>query len=181
VGRTVERINGLIAKLGSLRREIQLNPVACRLDQLSAEVLAALEAKGPGGGRLVRDLQPVPEQSLDREALHSVVTNLVLNAREALDGGEGEVRVATRREGDAVLLEVADTGCGMTPEFVRTRLFRPFESTKSKGLGIGMFQCRKIVEAHGGRIAVESRPGSGTRFTVVLPLAPDPQPQPVSA
>jgi signal transduction histidine kinase len=65
---------------------------------------------------------------------------------------------------------VADTGCGMTPEFVKSMLFRPFHSTKTNGIGIGMFQCKKIIEAHGGNITVDSQPGAGTRFTILLPL-----------
>jgi signal transduction histidine kinase len=58
----------------------------------------------------------------------------------------------------------------MAPEFVRTRLFRPFQTTKPKGIGIGMFQIKTIVEGHHGKIAVESAPGKGTRFTVSLPV-----------
>jgi signal transduction histidine kinase len=64
---------------------------------------------------------------------------------------------------------VADTGVGMTEEFMRTRLFHPFATTKSRGIGLGLFTCKEIVEAHGGRLEVESRPGAGTRFRVVLP------------
>jgi len=178
VGRTVERINQLILKLGSLRRELQLKPSPCRLDRLCAEVLDGLDATMDGKKRLARDLRPVPPQSLDAEAMRSVVTNLVANAREALNGG-GDVTVATRLEAKGVALAVADNGCGMSPEFVKTLLFRPFHSTKTNGLGIGMFQCKKIIEAHGGSISVESQPGKGTRFTVFLPLGTHPQPEPV--
>ena len=183
VGRTVERINLLILKLGSLRRELQLKLSPCRLDQLGAEVLDGLEAKLNGSlngsRRLRRDLPPVPVLPLDQEAMRSVVTNLVLNANEALNGG-GEIRVSTRLEPHGVALEVADTGCGMSPDFVKSLLFRPFHSTKTNGLGIGMFQCKKIVEAHGGSISVESQLGKGTRFTLLLPLdtASPPAPPP---
>jgi signal transduction histidine kinase len=65
---------------------------------------------------------------------------------------------------------VVDNGCGMSPEFVRNSLFRPFQTTKKKGLGIGMFQSKIIVEAHRGNIQVESAPGKGTKFGVTLPL-----------
>jgi signal transduction histidine kinase len=68
-------------------------------------------------------------------------------------------------------IEVIDTGCGMSPEFVRTGLFKPFVSSKPGGFGIGAFEARELVKAMGGRVAVESRQGLGTRFSVVLPLA----------
>jgi putative PEP-CTERM system histidine kinase len=180
VGRTVERINQLILKLGSLRRELQLNPSPCRLDLLCAEVLDGLDPKINGSRHLRRDLPPVPALPLDPEAMRSVVTNLVLNAHESLDAG-GEVRVETRLESNGVALVVADTGCGMSPEFVKTLLFRPFHSTKTKGLGIGMFQCKKIIEAHGGSIAVASQVGKGSRFTILVPLATRSQANPASS
>ena len=75
-----------------------------------------------------------------------------------------------QRDGRAVL-SVADNGCGMSPEFLKNSLFRPFQTTKKKGLGIGMFQSKIIVEAHRGNIQVESEPGKGTKFGVTLPLA----------
>jgi len=174
VGRTVERINQLIMKLSSLRRELQLSTTPCRFDLLCAEVLDGLDATMDGRKRLKRDLLPVPLQSLDEQAMRSVVTNLVANAREALPEG-GQVSVGTRLVTAGVEFVVADNGCGMSPEFIKTLLFRPFHTTKTNGLGIGMFQCKKIVEAHGGRISVESEPGNGTRFTILIPLAKHPQ------
>jgi signal transduction histidine kinase len=173
MGRTVDRINRMILKLGSLRRELQLNVKPCRLDLLCAEVLDGLSVGIDGDKHLKRDLLPVPPQTLDEEAMRSVVTNLVTNARESLNG-HGEVTVSTRMDGRGVELVVSDNGCGMSPDFVNTLLFRPFHTTKTNGLGIGMFQCKKIIEAHGGRIRVESKPGNGTRFTVLVPLGNEP-------
>lgn len=169
VGRTVERINQMIVKLGSLRHELQLRRTPCRLDLLCAEVLDGLNPEMNKGCIIQRDLQEVPELNLDREAMQSVVTNLVVNAREAM-AGDGNVSVTTRLENGKLALTVADEGSGMSAEFIRNQLFRPFHSTKSKGLGIGMFQCKMIVEAHHGSIGVDSAPGEGTRFTVWLPM-----------
>ena len=171
VERTVGRIDQMIRKLGSLRYEFHLHPQPCRLDMLCNEVLATPDAGLAGNDHLELDLQPVPEQALDPEAMRSVVTNLVTNAREA-SHGEGVVKISTRFDRGKVAVVVADDGCGMSADFVKSRLFRPFHTTKSKGLGIGMFQCRKIIEAHGGSISVESRPGSGSRFTILLPISP---------
>jgi signal transduction histidine kinase len=173
MGRTVDRINRMIQKLGSLRRELQLQVKPCRLDLLCAEVLAGLNAGFDADQRLQRDLLPVPPLALDEEAMRSVVTNLVTNARESLNG-RGEVTVKTRADARDVELVVSDTGCGMSPDFMNTLLFRPFHTTKTNGLGIGMFQCKKIIEAHGGRIRVESQPGKGTRFTVLVPVGKEP-------
>jgi len=77
--------------------------------------------------------------------------------------------VSTSRENGWVLLVVADNGSGMTADFVANSLFKPFQTTKKNGLGIGLFQSKTIVEAHGGRIEVESAPGQGTTFRVLLP------------
>lgn len=171
VGRTVERINQMILKLSGLRHELQLRRQPCRLDLLCAEVLDGLDAAMKNDGKIQRDLQVVPELGLDHEAMHSIVTNLVINAREAMENG-GSITVKTGQGSGKLVLTVADEGSGMSPEFIRNQLFRPFHSTKTKGLGIGMFQCKSIVEAHQGSIAVESAPGQGTRFTIQFPTSP---------
>ena len=69
-----------------------------------------------------------------------------------------------------MILSVADNGCGMNPEFVRRALFRPFQTTKKQGIGIGMFQCKMIVEAHHGKIEVQSELAKGTTFRVLFPV-----------
>jgi signal transduction histidine kinase len=83
------------------------------------------------------------------------------------------VRVETVQSDGWAILSVADNGCGMSPAFLKASLFRPFQTTKKKGLGIGMFQSKMIIEAHRGKIQVESEPGTGTTFRVMLPLKPE--------
>ena len=77
--------------------------------------------------------------------------------------------MATSHGGGWVECSVRDTGCGMSKEYIETRLFKPFQTTKQKGMGVGLFHCKTIVEAHGGRIEVESEEGKGTVFRVILP------------
>jgi len=102
--------------------------------------------------------------------IENVVENLVVNALEAMGAKGGKLTVEAGQIGaDYVFIIVADTGAGMSDEFIKTRLFRPFSTTKNKGIGLGLFTCREIVEAHGGRLEVESEMGAGTRFRVVLP------------
>jgi signal transduction histidine kinase len=96
--------------------------------------------------------------------------NLLVNAAYAVRRG-GEVRIETRREGDAVVVAVSDTGDGIAPEHL-PRIFDPFFTTKpvGEGTGLGLSVTYGIVERHHGGIAVASRPGRGTTFTVTLPV-----------
>ena len=106
----------------------------------------------------------------DDERIEKVVENLALNALEAMGVQRGKLSVmAGPAEEGFVFFSVSDTGHGMTEEFQRTRLFRPFSTTKPKGVGLGLYTCRELVRALGGRIDVESKRGSGTCFRVVLP------------
>jgi putative PEP-CTERM system histidine kinase len=169
IGNTVNRINQLIDRLSVLRRKLELKPVQFDLNRLVNETLEHLE--GAPEVELIKELHPLPQLVLDREQLQSVLTNLVLNARDAVQPG-GKVIVQTGQCDGWATLSVADNGCGMTPAFLRDSLFRPFRTTKKRGLGIGMFQAKMIVEAHRGQIQVESEVGSGTTFRVLLPLQP---------
>jgi signal transduction histidine kinase len=81
------------------------------------------------------------------------------------------VVVGAAAVGAEVRIEVVDSGCGMSPDFVRTKLFKPFVSSKQGGFGIGAFEARELVQAMRGRLEVDSREGIGSRFTVCLPLA----------
>jgi signal transduction histidine kinase len=102
--------------------------------------------------------------------LERVVGHLIQNAIDAT-GREGRVTVRLTRAGDEAVIEVIDSGAGMSAEFIRDRLFKPFETTKSAGMGIGVFESREYVQELGGRMEVKSRPGEGTTFTITLPLA----------
>ncbi len=115
------------------------------------------------------DLPLVP---LDVDLFKQALLNLILNAEHALPDG-GELILTTRREGPWCVLDVTDTGCGMTEE-VLSRVFDAFYSTRHGGSGLGLPTTRKIVEAHGGTIGVQSVVGKGSQFTVRLRTAPAP-------
>jgi signal transduction histidine kinase len=112
----------------------------------------------------------LPGVLLDREAFRGALVNLVLNAQQAMPGG-GQLTVRTAATPRGVALHLIDTGSGMD-EHTQAQIFDAFYSTKPGGSGLGLPTTRKIVEAHGGRIAVESKPGTGTHFTVELPVPP---------
>jgi putative PEP-CTERM system histidine kinase len=167
MAKTCEHINDLISRLSMLRYDLQIKAVESSLNDVVSGVLS--NWNGFAGMSLVKNLRPCPVVLLDREQITKVVTNLILNASEAI-AQSGEIRIETSQTNGWAVLLVADNGCGMTPEFLSRALFRPFQTTKKKGLGIGMFQSKMIVEAHGGRIEVESEVRKGTAFRVLLPI-----------
>ena len=112
------------------------------------------------------------EVLLDRDRLLQALEHVIRNAQHATPA-DGSVIVSVARAGGQALVEVADTGSGMDAEFVRHRLFRPFDTTKgSCGFGIGAYQAREFVRSCGGSVDVDSAPETGTRFSIRLPLAP---------
>jgi signal transduction histidine kinase len=117
---------------------------------------------------IVRFLQPdLPHVLLDRETFQAVLLNLAINAQQAMPEG-GQLVVQTRPVRGGVALDVIDTGLGIDEE-TRAHIFEAFYSTKPGGSGLGLPTAKKIVEAHGGRIGVQSEPGRGTMFTIALP------------
>ena len=116
-----------------------------------------------------KELEAVPAVSVASAEIQKVIQNLIINATEAIEG-KGEVQVRLDQHGLYVRIEVRDTGCGMSRDYMQNSLFKPFRTSKPKGLGIGLYQCKAIVEAHRGRIEVESTQGVGSQFRVLLPL-----------
>jgi hypothetical protein len=110
---------------------------------------------------------------VDSEEIKKVILNLVMNALESV-GEKGIIRIETGTDSNCAFLKVSDNGCGITDDFIKNHLFKPFRTTKEKGLGIGLYQCKQIIEAHGGNIKAESVPGEGTVFTVRLPALASP-------
>jgi signal transduction histidine kinase len=167
VSKSVARINDLIGRIGSLRDELRLT--RARTDANDLIETALKECAGMTDVKLVKRLTPLPPVDLDKEQMHKVIVNLLVNAREASQPG-GEICLVTEQRDGYGIIAVQDTGSGMSAEFMKERLFKPFQTTKKKGIGIGMFQSKIIVEAHGGRIEVDSKEGAGTTFRVLLPL-----------
>jgi len=103
------------------------------------------------------------------ERLERVIGHLIQNALDATPAS-GKVWVLLERRGDRAAIEVGDTGHGMTQEFIREKLFKPFQSTKQAGMGIGAYESAQYIRELGGELQVESQENSGTRVTIILPL-----------
>ncbi len=141
-------------------RPIELGPVVRR-------VCTAKDSQAaPVGMALASGVVAVAHE----DRLEHVIGHLVQNALDATVT-RGNVSVQLRRDERNAVLEVVDTGVGMSPEFVRQRLFRPFETTKTAGMGIGVYESSQYVVGLGGQLLVDSTPGVGTRVSVLLPLA----------
>jgi len=164
---TAQRIDDMISRLSAVRQQTNVERSDTDLNQVVSNTLAGVDMQDV---ELVQDLRPLPTIRADGEQLRSVITNMVLNARDALALG-GRIEVRTEHRGDRVVLSVIDNGCGMSPAFVKDSLFRPFQSTKKKGLGIGLFQSRAIILAHGGGVHVQSEVGKGTSFHASFPVS----------
>lgn len=161
---SADKLNTLLARLSRYGGGVE------RVEEVSAaEVLRALV------DRFRPHLPVVLTQCQDcaimanRDSLEQVLLHLVQNGLDASPPG-ASVFLSLTTDGLTAHLEIVDSGSGMSPEFIRTKLFKPFESTKQGGFGIGAFEARELVRAMRGRLEVESREGLGTRFIVHLPL-----------
>jgi hypothetical protein len=168
ISSSVAKMNGMCSRLSLMTKKIELQPVEMDLNTLVATTLA--EIKDALQGELQQELRPVPSVLIDPEQLQKVLLNLLLNANEAV-GEQGRIRVWTDWRDGWAILSVQDNGHGMSNLFMEQALFQPFQTTKSQGLGIGLFHSKMIVEAHRGRIEVESEEGKGSIFRVFLPGA----------
>jgi PAS domain S-box-containing protein len=115
----------------------------------------------------------VPQIMAIPDQIKQVILNLLTNAADACQQAGGMITISTRQEGDSVAIAITDTGIGIEPQH-QDRIFQPFFTTKAavKGTGLGLSVCHGIVKKHQGEIWVESRPGQGTTFTVLLPINP---------
>ncbi len=165
VNHSVQKMKLLLQKLG--RSDAPEQPVGLVIDQVVRQALALKDAFEPhpvlevvdGGLKVLAD----------HDRLERVLGHLIQNAIEATPK-DGRVTIRVLRRGAAVHIVITDTGEGMSEEFMRERLFKPFESTKSAGMGIGVFESREYINELGGALEVQSTPGAGTTFNAILPL-----------
>jgi signal transduction histidine kinase len=168
ITQAVDRMQAIIEKLKSPPGKEQIQ--AYELDPIKV-INKAIEKSGVANRPDIKiELncdKPIPVKA-DPAVLESVLINLLINAVEAMPDG-GVICIEQNRQNNKQCLSVSDTGVGMTAKFIATKLFHPFETTKAKGLGVGLYQCREMFKETGGKIMVESEPGQGTKFTLVFP------------
>jgi signal transduction histidine kinase len=166
IGESAAKIDATINRLSSLK-QIEVKPVQTDLNALLEATLKDFERSSQY--KVDRDFSQLPLISIDPEQIQRVITNLIMNAHDATKG-QGVIQVATSVYDHRLMLTIADNGCGMPRQFLEKMLFRPFTSTKKQGMGIGLFHSKMIIEAHHGRIEVDSEQGKGTTFRIILPI-----------
>ncbi|NWG04713.1 MAG: PEP-CTERM system histidine kinase PrsK [Syntrophaceae bacterium] len=167
MGQGVNKINNMCSGLSMLSQKMELKKVETDLNKLIHTSLNCLN--GSNNISIIHDLKPVSKLMIDPEQVQRVLDNLILNAKEAIGDG-GEIKLTTEQEDSWVVFSVRDNGRGMSKEFIEQSLFRPFKTTKKQGMGIGLFQSKRIIETHQGKIEVESEEGRGTTFKVFFPI-----------
>lgn len=170
IGKAVDRQKKIISRLTEEKTPDKLSLHNVDLGQM---IRAALERVRVDTIPTIEVKTEMPAETMvivDPEKVGSVFDNLVMNAVEAMPGG-GVLKIALISSPlpGFVAVSFMDSGMGMEPEFISTRLFKPFSSTKRHGLGIGMYQSREIIQAHQGKIEVKSKPGQGSEFVIYLP------------
>jgi len=166
VEHVVDRMNGLMLQLRAGTTPVE-KP---RLIELEPAVRRVCAAKSGAHAPIELDLMPGVLALGHDDRLEHVIGHLVQNALDATAGG-GRVTVRLDRDGEFARIEVGDTGAGMSEDFIRERLFKPFETTKAAGMGIGVYESAQYVAGLGGRMLVDSTPNAGTRVRVLLPSA----------
>ena len=167
IANSVDRMRKLMQQLSnsssqSAKRVVDLGEILVEATERAGPRMPKPEVNIDGGDLFVE---------ADPDRLVAITEHLIRNAQDATDDS-GKIRIDASANESVATVHISDTGCGMTPEFVRERLFHPFDSTKgSQSMGIGAYQAREYVGELGGQMEVDSSPGEGTTFSVHLPLA----------
>jgi len=164
----VDRANSLITRFLHFARPLELRPDTADLTQTIDSAVANVERETPGIAIYKNYAPEIPPFSFDAELMERVLYNLILNAAQASSPG-GAVTVKTRAAGGMAEISVIDRGSGIDANNLGA-IFNPFFTTKPQGVGLGLAIVSKIVDEHGGKIAVESEPGKGSVFQVLLPM-----------
>ena len=166
---SIEKMHRLTERIDERPDSLKLEP--CQINQILRDIIEELKLRKCEKVKLQESYEDIPPVLIDSDRIKRVFRNIIVNALEAMpNGGSLWVRSYRKESDSSVYIDVKDSGVGMSQDFIDNYLFKPFNSTKRKGLGLALYSSKEIVNLHGGKIFVESCPGRGTKFTVKLPL-----------
>lgn len=170
IDRNLKRIGTLIKEMLESSRKRELKLIPCKMDDIVHNALKAVNDRlALKNMTSIVDIAPdLPEVMADCELINLAITNIAVNAVEAMEPAKGKLQFIVTRQHDAVVLEINDNGKGISPENVQ-RLFEPFYSGRPGGLGLGLTTARSILHGHGVQLEVRSAVGEGTTFTLRFP------------
>ena len=163
---TTDKMDRMVRRFRE-RKEMVVVKIRIDINEVMRSALAGVRRDGRGI-RITEEYEDLPLIWADTMLLESALMNIVENARDAMPRG-GHLAVRTRLMDNYALVEIGDTGPGISAEFIRNELFAPFVTTKHRGLGLGLYTSQQIIQMHGGQVAVRSETGVGTVFEVYLP------------
>ncbi len=171
IEKDIQYSSNIITDLMEYSREIKLELTETTPKSIIAESISLVQI--PEKVQLANSTLNEPRIKIDFDKMKRVFANFIKNAVEAMPQ-EGKLTISSRASGNDVEFTFIDSGVGMTRE-VLEKIWTPFFTTKAKGMGLGLAICRRIIEAHQGRISVESIVGEGTTFTITIPVEPKPR------
>ena len=155
----------IITDLLDFSQEIKLKPVRKTVRDIVADAISSITV--PKKVNVINSTESEPTIHADSLLIRRALHNIFTNAFDAMPDG-GTLKIESKKNGENVSIRICDSGVGI-PKNVIEKLFTPFFTTKAKGVGLGLAICKRIVEAHGGSISVESKEGKGTCVTIILP------------
>ncbi|MEW6375409.1 MAG: ATP-binding protein [Thermodesulfobacteriota bacterium] len=166
---TLCRMERLATKLSSMSQKSEMKIEPNDLNMIVREAIEDLNIKSLKKVKLVEEYANLPEVLFDWFNMKKLIYNIALNGLESMPEG-GKLMFKTRATEDEAIVEISDTGGGIPMEYIRRHLFKPFMTTKEKGMGLGLYFCKEVIDAHGGKIEVESQMDKGSTFTIKIPL-----------
>jgi len=168
----VDRLNRVVSQLLEFARPVTVSPKPTSFKTLLEDSLKLIErqAKDKHITVNIRNSTPIDEVKIDPDRINQVLLNLYLNAIDAMEpGGQLKIDVTGSGENNGLKIRVSDTGHGISHEDL-SRIFDPYFTTKTSGTGLGLAIAHNIIEAMGGAVEVDSKPGKGTTFTLIVPI-----------
>jgi hypothetical protein len=167
ISEALARIDKVMSKFKTIPEHVEIHTKTFKIESFLEELLAGLRPRLEHI-RVIHDFKDTFELTTDPDILERILENIIVNATEAV-GDDGIIRIAAGIEGDSPVFTITDNGIGMTDEYIREKLFKPFQTTKNKGTGLGLWQVKNMADQLRARIDVKPNRDRGVTVSVWFP------------